>query len=136
MGEIVDQLRSVASYGAPDCHVLYEAADEIERLRADNSNLRDDLARAWGLTDADAYAARTAEIERLRLLDECNIEKVEAFLREEIRSEEKISKLREALEKIAVDDPRGPGEFDCIQIARAALHTEDPSARAGSAEPK
>ena len=29
--------------------------------------------------------------------------------------------LEEALEKIAVDDPRGPGEFDCIQIARAAL---------------
>jgi hypothetical protein len=43
---------------------------------------------------------------------------------------------REALEKIAVDDPRGPGEGDCIEIARAALHAEDPSARAGSADPK
>jgi hypothetical protein len=84
MGEIVDQLRSVASYGAPDCHVLYEAADEIERLRAVIAG--DELT---------------------------------------------LTRLREALEKIE----RG-GAWDSKAIARAALHTEEPSARAGGADPK
>jgi septal ring factor EnvC (AmiA/AmiB activator) len=40
--------------------------EELAKVRADNSRLRDELAQAWGLTDADTEAARTAEIKRLR----------------------------------------------------------------------
>jgi hypothetical protein len=53
-----------------------QLADEVERLRADNSRLRDELAQAWGLTDADTEAARTAEIKGLRkALDTLNTKK-------------------------------------------------------------
>jgi hypothetical protein len=48
-----------------------------------------------------------AEVERdANTIEQCGLE---------------ICELREVLEKIAVDDPRGPGEFDCIEIARAVL---------------
>jgi hypothetical protein len=89
-------------------------ADEVERLRADNSRLRDELAQAWGLTDADTEAARTDEIADLHSKYTASQEEMTEVLTEH-------RKLVEALERIAVDDPRGPGEDDCIEIARLAL---------------
>jgi phage-related minor tail protein len=54
--------------------LVIQFADEVERLRVDNSNLRDDLTQAWRLTPA-ALTLSAAETERLRaqngrLLDE------------------------------------------------------------------
>jgi hypothetical protein len=71
----------------------FVAEEEVARLRADNSNLRDDLTRAWGLTDADTEAARTAGIER----------------------------LREALERIAGVVTYSPDEEELVKIAREVL---------------
>ena len=102
----------------------------------------------------DLQKART-EIERLRKMDECNIEKVEALLREEERLRSTygyqsayIEQLEGALEFYADEEnweepiwtgtrggPRpAPAHEDAGDNARAALHTEAPSdPRASSA---
>jgi hypothetical protein len=99
--------------------------DLVERLREGCTN----HAFCGGCQDERSDAAD--EIERLRKREELLI-RVAEQLREEVDKSDAIGAgllventgLRKALEKIAVDDPRGPGEFDCIQIARAALHTD------------
>jgi hypothetical protein len=83
---------------------------EGEQLRTDNSRLRDELAQAWGLTDADTEAARTAEIEGLRAA---------------IEAEERAMPID--FDKVTLI----AAEIDRLQ--RAALHTDDPSGRTGRA---
>jgi hypothetical protein len=78
------------------------------------------------LIDLDDNEAREliAEVKRLRAEVERDANTIEQCGLE-------ICELREALEKIE----RG-GPWDSQAIARAALHTEEPSARAGGADPK
>jgi hypothetical protein len=115
MGEVdlVGELRRVAGF------VMCESADEIERLREELADIRDgnrtilDEKCASDEVHCGCVPTLRGEVERLRNQDIVARALVGPL----------VDRMRTALEKIAVDDPRGPDEFDCIEIARAALHT-------------
>jgi hypothetical protein len=142
MGEIVDQLRSVASYGAPDCHVLYEAADEIERLREaleaiceERTALTDTIvsprkikaykiARAALHTDAPKPALTITGPPIIKCAT-CGREI--NYRGNDVMHESKCGFFCDAC---------GPCHCPRHTAPLLALHKDDPSARTGSAEPK
>ncbi len=104
MSNIVERLRNVGrDYDFHENALIYEAADEIERLRAENERLRDKLTfeTEFGVNTFEKMNVNRIEIERLQARE---------------------TRLREAMEKIV----RVPlwDEYKCVEIARAALGEE------------
>jgi regulator of replication initiation timing len=107
----LDHIRESIDLEIPtDPEVVLQLADEVERLRVDNSRLRDELAQAWGLTDADTEAARTDEIADLLSKYTASQEEMTELLTEH-------RKLCFVAEEVITCDECP----DCSEMAREAL---------------